>query len=156
LPESMAVIDRLLAATNAHDLEALVACFAPDFRNETPAHAGRGFVGSEQVRTNWSRIFAGVPDIKAEVLRAVVDDDGAVWTEWEMRGTRPDGVPHLMRGVIIFGLEGDRISWNRFYLEPVDAGEGGADAAVGRIVSPEASNVVSPEASNVVAPEVGR
>jgi len=53
-----------------------------------------------------------------------------VWTEWEMAGTRGDGSPHLMRGVIIFRVGADRITHARFYLEPVDAGEGGVNAAV--------------------------
>jgi len=131
------LVQRLRQAVVAHDLEALVDCFAEEYRNETPAHPGRGFTGRGQVRTNWRRIFAGVPDVTAEVLRTCVEGD-EVWSEWEMRGTRPDGGPHLMRGVIIFGVSGDRADWARFYLEPVDAGEGGVDAAVTRIVAPEA------------------
>jgi ketosteroid isomerase-like protein len=127
------VVDRLSRAVDEHDLDALVECFAPDYRNETPAHPGRGFDGRDQVRANWERIFAGVPDITAEILRRSIEGD-VVWSEWEMRGTRRDGQPHLMRGVVIFGVIGDRAGWARFYLEPVDAGDGGVDAAVGRIV----------------------
>lgn len=52
---------RLQEATNAHDLDALVACFAPDYRNETPAHPSRSFQGNEQVRANWRQIFEFVP-----------------------------------------------------------------------------------------------
>jgi limonene-1,2-epoxide hydrolase len=129
------LVERLRQAVDDHDLEALVSCFAPDYRNDTPAHPGRGFEGTEQVRTNWSRIFAGVPDVNAEVLRTAVRG-AEVWSEWEMRGTRPDGSPHLMRGVIIFGVADDRFAWARFYLEPVETGAGGVDAAVGRIVEP--------------------
>jgi len=122
-------IERLLEATNDHDLESLVGCFAPGFVNETPAHPARSFVGSDQVRRNWAQIFAGVPDLEAEITRRSVDGD-TVWTEWEMRGTRADGSPHLMRGVGIFtALEG-RFSSLRFYLEPVEHGGGGVDAAV--------------------------
>lgn len=119
------MLDRLCKATAAHDLEGVVGCFAADYRNETPTHPERGFTGREQVRTNWGRIFATVPDITPEVLRFVVDGD-AVWSEWEHRGTRVDGVRHLMRGVIIFGVGDEAISWARFYLEPVE--EGGEDA----------------------------
>ena len=43
----------------------------------------------------------------------------------------------MMRGVIIFGVAGDKATWARFYLEPVDAGGEGADAAVQRIVGSE-------------------
>ena len=112
-------LDALHAATNAHDLDALVECFAEDFRNETPAHPARGFTGRAQVRANWQQIFAFVPDLGATVL-ASVSEDSTVWSEWEMTGTRRDGTQHLMRGVIVFGLDGARAAWARFYLEPVD------------------------------------
>ncbi len=123
------VATRLLDAVNRHDLEALSGCFAAEFVNETPLHPARSFTGSEQVRKNWSQIFAGVPDLRAEILRQAVDGQ-RVWTEWEMRGTRPNGTPHLMRGVAIFGVEGDRFTSVRFYLEPVELGGVGIDAAV--------------------------
>jgi ketosteroid isomerase-like protein len=126
-----AMIERLRAATSGHDLEAVVSCFAAEYRNETPAHPGRGFTGRDQVRRNWEQIFAAVPDVTAEVLRMVVDGDTA-WTEWEHRGTRPDGSPHLMRGVVIFGVRGGAAEWARFYLEPVQADGGDAGAALRR------------------------
>jgi hypothetical protein len=110
---------KLLAATNGHDLEALVDCFDPAYRNETPTHPGRGFQGHEQVRANWRQIFTFVPDIHADVPRWSVDGPD-VWSEWEMSGTRLDGSRHLMRGVIIFGVQEGRASSARFYLEPVD------------------------------------
>jgi hypothetical protein len=87
------------------------------------------------VRRNWEQIFAAIPDLTAEVLRCAVDGD-TVWTEWEHRGTRPDGSRHLMRGVVIFGVGGGVAEWARFYLEPVQAGVGDADAAVRRQVAP--------------------
>jgi hypothetical protein len=117
------VVQRLARATNDHDLEAIVGCFATDYVNETPAHPGRGFVGSEQVRDNWSQILAGVPDLHARVLAIDADDD-TVWSEWEMAGTRGDGTAHLMRGVIIFVVSDAVIRAARFYLEPVDLESG--------------------------------
>jgi ketosteroid isomerase-like protein len=128
------VVERLRAATNAHDLDALVDCFSDEYRNETPAHPGRSFEGRAQVRANWTQIFAGVPDITTEITASVADGD-VVWSEWEMKGTRRDGVAHLMRGVIIFGTADDTITWARFYLEPVDSGVDNADQAVRRIVA---------------------
>jgi len=126
---SRAVIDRLLQATNDHDLDALVDCFASDYVNETPVHPLRGFTGSEQVRLNWRKIFAAVPDLVAEVA-ARAEVGGTVWTEWQMAGTRGDGTPHLMRGVIIFTVPDDRISTARFYLEPVETSTGDVNTAV--------------------------
>lgn len=134
----MSVIDRLVAATNAHDVDGVVACFAPDYVNRTPAHPARGFRGSDQVRRNWTAIFAGVPDIAARVV-ATAERGREIWTEWEMSGTRRDGTPHAMAGVVIFGVGSDRIVSARFYLEPVESASGDADAAVTRLMAGPAS-----------------
>jgi ketosteroid isomerase-like protein len=120
---------RLAEATNSHDLEALVACFAEDYENETPAHPARGFRGRDGVRSNWEQIFRFVPDLRAEVIRQAVDGE-RVWTEWEMNGTRGDGSAHQMRGVIIFDVRGGLATGARFYLEPVDASAVAAGEAV--------------------------
>ena len=129
-----AMVDRLCQAANHHDLDALAGCFALDYRNETPVHPARGFVGRAQVRKNWEQIFAAVPDIAAHV-RWIAEGHEA-WSEWEMRGTRRDGSPHLMRGVVIFGVDQGQASWARFYLEPVQEGGGGVDEALHRTVVP--------------------
>jgi hypothetical protein len=121
-------VANLHRAVGQHDLEALTACFAADYRNETPVHPSRGFVGRAQVRRNWEQIFAAVPDLAADV--EWIGDDRSVWTEWEMRGTRRDGQPHLMRGVVIFGIGGGEATWARFYLEPVGQDGGDVNEAV--------------------------
>jgi ketosteroid isomerase-like protein len=128
----MALAERLKQAVNDHDLEALVSCFAEEYRNETPAHPARGFEGRPQVRRNWEQIFAAVPDLTADVQG--IADRETVWTEWEMRGTRRDGSPHLMRGVVIFGVEGREATWARFYLEPVEQGGGDVNENIRRTV----------------------
>ena len=129
-----ATIDRLVDATNAHELDALVACFADDYVNETPTHPSRSFRGNAQVRRNWEQIFRFVPDLRATIVHRVVDGD-TVWTEWEMTGTRADGSPHHMRGVILFGIGDAVVRWARFYLEPVDeSGDTVDDAVRGQVV----------------------
>lgn len=133
--EPTAVVRRLERATNEHNLEALVACFASDYRNETPAHPERGFTGRDQVFANWSQIFAAVPDLTCQVLSCAVDGD-TVWSEWEHRGTRPDGTPHLMCGVIIFRVADGVVAGARFYLEPVQTDAGTVDQAIRQQVGP--------------------
>lgn len=137
MSDAGATFTGLLAdATNSHDVERVADCFTTDYRNETPAHPGRGFEGRDQVRRNWSQIFTAVPDVTAAVLGTVRDGD-EVWSEWEMTGHRVDGAEHLMRGVIIFGLAGsspERARYARFYLEPVDRDGLDADHAVRRIL----------------------
>jgi ketosteroid isomerase-like protein len=129
------VLARLERATNSHDVNLLVACFAQDYRNDTPAHPERSFTGSEQVRRNWEQIFAAIPDLSVSVLRSAVNGS-EVWSEWEHRGTRRDGSAHVMRGVVIFGVANGLLTWARFYLEPVQEGGGNVDAAVRRQVAP--------------------
>jgi ketosteroid isomerase-like protein len=127
--DPVSVVERLITATNAHDVDAITACFAPGYVNETPVHPARGFTGRDQVRQNWTMILGAVPDVRAEVLGLAVDHD-TVWTEQEHRGTRPDGSPHVMRGVVIFGIADDLISSARFYLEPLDESDQGVGAVI--------------------------
>lgn len=127
------VLERLVAAINAHDLDALVSCFADGYVNETPAHPQRGFRGNDQVRRNWAQIFAGVPDIRASVPRSAAADD-ALWTEWELSGTRTDGVAFLLRGVVIFVVGATQITAARFYLEPVEDTSGDVVAHTRRVL----------------------
>jgi ketosteroid isomerase-like protein len=129
MDEARGMVDRLVRATNDHDVDGVVACFAEGYENETPAHPARSFRGREQVRRNWEQIFAFVPDLVVEVAHRAIDGETA-WTEWEMTGTRRDGTAHEMRGVVIFGVRGGLAQWARFYLEPVDAGAGTVDDAV--------------------------
>ncbi|MDQ4078157.1 MAG: nuclear transport factor 2 family protein [Chloroflexota bacterium] len=130
--ENSSVIHRLRAAMNTHDLEAFVACFHPDYRSEQPAHPDRAFQGVEQVRQNWSKIFAGIPDFRADILAHVSDGD-THWTEWRWHGTNADGSRLELRGVTIFGAPEDRLLWGRLYLEPVEHAGAGIDAAVDRM-----------------------
>lgn len=128
-PTTPAVLTRLVAAINEHDLEAMGACFTVDYVNHTPAHPARGFVGRDQVARNWAQIFGRVPDVRASLTRTVLDGE-TVWSEWEISGTRDDSAPFLMRGVVIFGLERHAIGAATFYLEPVDRLSGGPDHAL--------------------------
>jgi len=125
----LAVVERLQAAINAHDLEALVGCFTPGYTSETPVHPARDFVGNAHVRRNWGQILAAVPNLRADLVRSTAVGD-TVWTEWDWTGTRRDGQPHHMAGVTIQGVEGEAIAWVRFYMEVVEADSQGNEAAI--------------------------
>lgn len=126
-------VERLVEATNAHDLDALVACFAADYELTQPVHPARSFTGADQVRANWQQIFGSVPDLHASV-RAFAVDGSTLWSEWDMGGQRLDGTPHRMRGVMVFGLRDGCAEWGRFYLEPVDSDRSDVNEAVRRQV----------------------
>jgi len=113
-------ITRLRDAINAHDPQAMAELFAPDYRSEQPVHPNRGFGGRDQVAENWTQMFSGVPDLQAGVVKETTDGS-TTWSEWVWRGTRTDGFPFLMKGVVVMGLTDDgTIAWARLYMEPVE------------------------------------
>jgi hypothetical protein len=115
-----AVLDRVVAATNNHDLDALAACFSPDYRSEQPAHPGREFVGPELVREHWSIILGAVEDFRQEVLSSASVGD-TIWWEARWSGSQPNNESFEVRGVGIAGVCDGLIAWARLYFEPVEA-----------------------------------
>ena len=109
------VFERMIQAANRHDLEAMVACFAQDFRSEQPFYPERNFTGQEGVRKNWSFFFSTMPDFQAEVLSEAVEGD-TVWAELHYHGTQVDGKKHVTRGVTISGIQGEQIAWAKLYI----------------------------------------
>jgi ketosteroid isomerase-like protein len=113
------VIDRLAAAVNAHDLDAVAGLIHQDYRSEQPAHPGRAFAGRAQMLANWEAMLTGIPGFCAEICRSVQDGD-TTWTEWHWSGTRSDGQAFEMRGVTLFEVAGGQIVAGRLYLEDVE------------------------------------
>jgi ketosteroid isomerase-like protein len=133
------VMGRLQAAMNAHDLDAFVACFAADYRSEQPSHPERSFRGANQVRENWAAVFAGVPDLTAELLESATTPTGVEIGEWSWNGTHVDGSAFAMRGVIVVGVEDGLIAWGRLYMEPVEQGGAGIGEMVQETYRPPGS-----------------
>ena len=73
------VVERLLAAMNAHDIEAFAGCFHDDYDSRQPAHPDRAFRGREQARRDGSQpemagvILAGVRDGRVSWARLYVE-----------------------------------------------------------------------------------
>jgi hypothetical protein len=118
------VIGRLQRAMNEHDLTAFLDCFDPDYRSEQPVHPDRGFGGRGQVGQNWSAMFAGIPDFRAELVATATQGDTS-WSEWRWTGTRAGAAPLDMRGVTLFRIQEGRIVSGRLYMEEVE--EAGGD-----------------------------
>jgi len=130
----LSCMKRVEQAISHQDLDALADCFDPDYQSEFPAHLDRAFRGHNSMRKNWSQIFAAVPDIRATLVRAVVEGD-TVWTEWDWKGTRVDGASYHMRGVTIQTIPEDRIASVWLYMEPVQEDGPGTDAAIRRALT---------------------
>jgi len=71
------------------------------------------------VRNNWAEVISDVPDLRVDIP-AAVEDGNTIWSEWRAYGTARSGAMLELRGVIIFGVQGGRVSWSRMYLEPVE------------------------------------
>ena len=112
------VLSRMENAINAHDIEAFVDCFTQDFVSEQPVHPERAVTGSENVRQNWTALFANVPDLRANLLATAIAGDTA-WAEWQWQGRQTFGSDLDMRGVTVLGVRDGRINWARLYMEPV-------------------------------------
>jgi ketosteroid isomerase-like protein len=129
-------MDRLTAAQNAHDLEAMLACFHEDYRSEQPLFPARTFVGIDQVRANWSAVLEGIADFRARILRSAVDGE-TIFLEIHWTGSRADGTPLEERGVLIMGVRDDRIAWGRLYVDDVDKDGADIDTVVRRMTGTE-------------------
>ena len=109
------VFERMIQALNRHDLEAMVACYAPDYRSEQPFYPERTFTGQAGVRKNWSFFFSTMPDYRVEILSEAVEGD-TVWAELHFHGTQVDGKKQVTRGVTISGIQGEQIVWAKLYI----------------------------------------
>ncbi len=127
--DARGVFEKLVAAQNAHDIDAFVDCFTRDYASQQPAHPDRAFTGSDQVRTNWTAMFDGVPDFQASLLATAVEGDTA-WGEFEWRGTKQDGSPLFARGVVIGTVRSGKLAAARLYMEDVEEAGRGIAAAV--------------------------
>jgi ketosteroid isomerase-like protein len=126
---------RLVDAQNAHDADRFAAHFAEDYASVQPVHPGRAFRGRAQVLANWTSVFEGVPDFRAELVTSCTD--GATeWAEVDWRGHHVDGSPFAMRGVIVLVLRDGLIAEGRLYVEPVDVDGDDIEAAVEELYRP--------------------
>ena len=130
--DARAVVERLTAAQNEHDLEGMLACFHDDYRSEQPLFPSRSFQGIDQVRANWSALLGAIPDFHAEVLRSAADGE-TVFVEIHWTGTKADDTPLDERGVLIAGVRDDRIAWGRLYVDEVELEGADIDATVRRM-----------------------
>jgi hypothetical protein len=112
----------LLAAFNAHDIDAVMAFFTTDCVFDMPrgpAPGGRRLVGLDEVRAGIRSRFEGIPDIRYEDDRHVVCGDRGV-SEWTIRGTWSTGEPIEVRGCDLFEFTGGLISRKDSFWKIID------------------------------------
>lgn len=114
---TMALLDRFADAWNRHDVDALMACMAPDCVFEGAAGAevsGARHVGPTAVRGAYAAIFQTYPDARWNRPRHFVAGDRAV-SEWTFTGTTKDGTRVEVNGCDIFTLAGGKIALKNSY-----------------------------------------
>ncbi len=110
------VLLKMEVAINAHDIDTFVNCFASDFVGEQPVHPERNLIGAEQVRKNWTALFAQVPDLQAKLITHMIAGELG-WSEWHWQGNHTNGTKLDMRGVVVVGLGENAITWARLYMK---------------------------------------
>ena len=70
-----------------------------------------------------------IRDFRAEIVRLAVTGD-TVFVEIHWTGTKADGTPLDVRGVIIAGIREERIAWARLYVDEVEREGADIDAVV--------------------------
>jgi len=118
IPSDPGALDRLRDAIDSGDAAKVAGCFTADFRAELPQHPERNFVGTKQVRANWTAIFNSSPHLAARVLRTAVNG-AEIWSEWEMSDLDKPGAPVVFAGPVILTTRDGKINWVRFYLDPI-------------------------------------
>ena len=96
----LATIVAVTAAFDRHDLDGIMAHFAPDAVFDSPRGPdawGRRFDGADAIRMGFAARFEGIPDVRySNGTHFVSGDRGA--SEWTLTGTTTDGERLELRG----------------------------------------------------------
>jgi len=116
------MLQGLLDAFNAHDLDAVMSFFADDALLEMPRGPdpwGRRLQGREEVRSGLASRFAGLPDVHYGDDRHWVSGDRGC-SEWLLTGTTPQRDRIEVRGCDLFEFEGDKVARKDSYWKLVE------------------------------------
>jgi ketosteroid isomerase-like protein len=105
------VLERMLDAFNAHDLDAIMGLFTDDCVFEAPRGPdpwGRRFEGKTAVAEGLGARFTGIPDVSYEGHGDFVSGDRGA-SEWTLRGTTVDGAGLEVHGCDLWTFRGDQI-----------------------------------------------
>ena len=119
---SVQTLRDLLAAFNAHDLDAVMSFFTDDCVLEMPrGHDphGRRLEGREHVRDGLASRFAGIPDVHYGQDRHWVAGSRGC-SEWLLTGTSASGEQIAVRGCDLFEFRDGKILRKDSYWKIVD------------------------------------
>lgn len=116
------VLQQMLDAFNAHDLDTILSLFVDDSVFESPRGPdswGRRYEGKEAIREGLGARFTGIPDVSYEGHGDFVSGERGV-SEWTLRGTTVDGQRLEVRGCDLWTFRGDRIVRKDSYWKIVE------------------------------------
>ena len=116
------VLQEVLDAFNAHDLDLIMSFFADDCVMDMPHGPGPGgrlLVGKDEVREGIRSRLDGIPDIHYGDDRHWVCDDRGV-SEWTIRGTQRNGERIEVRGCDLFEFVDGKVTRKDAFWKIVD------------------------------------
>jgi ketosteroid isomerase-like protein len=119
---AVSVLQDVLDAFNAHDVDLIMSFFADDCVMDMPrgpGPGGRRLVGKDQVREGIRSRFEGIPDVHYGDDRHWLCGDRGV-SEWTIRGTQPTGDRIEVRGCDLFEFVDGRISRKNSFWKIVE------------------------------------
>ncbi|HEV3362093.1 MAG TPA: nuclear transport factor 2 family protein [Pseudonocardiaceae bacterium] len=125
---AITVVRRLYAAYNEHDLDGVLACWAPEGGVEHLPLVGDMTVPG-QLRGHLAGFYGAFPDARTEIVSLVADDEGRVATQVRLSGTftgtrfdglRANGKAWVARMAEFFVTERGRITRMDAYMDNMD------------------------------------
>ena len=113
--ESRAMVDRIVAAYNAKDVDAIAALYHPDARYWSAL--GDWQEGLPAIRAHIEHLHETLPDEQMEIVSLMGEDDIAV-AEFRSTGTNPSGEPYTLDFTEVIELRDGLISQVKVYLDP--------------------------------------
>lgn len=115
--DTLALLEALFRAFNAHDADGVVALMTEDCVFEAaagPEIHGVRHVGRAAVKTAFENVWKGLPDVRWDVTGHFAAGDRAV-SQWIFRATRPDGARIEVEGCDLFDVRDGRIAVKRAF-----------------------------------------
>jgi ketosteroid isomerase-like protein len=110
--ETLALLDRFVAAWNRHDADALLDCMTDDgtfYASAGSSPGGTRSDGLAALRKSFSAVWETFPDAHWGNANHFLAGDRAC-SEWTFTGTRSDGTKVEVRGCDLFLIRGGKIA----------------------------------------------
>lgn len=115
-------LTQLVAAFNAHDLDAVMSFFADDcelIMPRGPDPWGQRYVGKAAVRNGLATRFEGIPDVHYGDVHNWVSGNHGV-SQWTLTGTTKDGKKIMVRGCDLLEFRNGKIIRKDSYWKIVE------------------------------------